>query len=190
MTNDQASLCMHIQLFPARPEPWTIMFASTHCRNPLHDENETHERMFLYALTLVDVGFNMKVSAAVFFSKCSFQRISDPEKRTSYAFLNIGSLRISLVDYVCSNPLHDERETHEHMFLYALPPHQPTSHQHWKKPPPTCAWCESIMFAAIHYMMRMKRTHFVSLVDYMSAQQSIAWWEWNARTHDLIHWHG
>ena len=58
------------------------------------------------------------------------------------------------------------------------------------KPPPTCAWCESIMFAAIHCMMRMKRTHFVSLVDYMSAQQCIAWWEWNARTHDLIHWHG
>ena len=37
------------------------------CLNPLHDENETHERMFLYALTLVDVGFNMKVSAAVLF---------------------------------------------------------------------------------------------------------------------------
>ena len=36
------------------------------CLNPLHDENETHERMFLYALTLVDVGFNMKISVTVF----------------------------------------------------------------------------------------------------------------------------
>ena len=56
------------------------------CLNPLHDENETHERMFLYALTLVDVVFNMKVSAAVVFSKCSFQ--GGQARLNSYAFLN------------------------------------------------------------------------------------------------------
>ena len=30
------------------------------------NDNETHERTFLYALTWVNVGFNMKVSVAVF----------------------------------------------------------------------------------------------------------------------------
>ena len=93
------------------------MFASIHCMNPLHDENETHERMFLYALTLVDVGFNMKVSAAVFFSKCSFQRISQTRRNALRTHFLIGSLRISLVGYVCINPLHDENETHERMLL-------------------------------------------------------------------------
>ena len=64
MTNDQAFLCMHTQLtlsirfFQRGPNHKPL--------NPLHDENETQERMFLYALTWVDVGFNMKVSAAVF----------------------------------------------------------------------------------------------------------------------------
>ena len=48
------------------PDFWTVSLADYVCSNPLHDENETQERMFLYALTWVDVGFNMKVSAAVF----------------------------------------------------------------------------------------------------------------------------
>ena len=59
------------------------MFASIHCMMRMKRMNACS-----YALTWVDVGFNMKVSAAVFFSKYSFQRISDPEKRTSRAFLN------------------------------------------------------------------------------------------------------
>ena len=49
----------------------TVSLADYVCSNPLHDENEKHERMFLYALTWVDVGFNMKISVAVFLNAMS-----------------------------------------------------------------------------------------------------------------------
>ena len=60
------------------------------CINPLHDEDETHERMFLAWATSTRPRHTTKEQA----------------RRT-----------VSLVDYVCSNPLHEESETHERMFL-------------------------------------------------------------------------
>ena len=59
-----------------------------------------------YALTWVDVGFNMKISVAVFLTGAI---IALDETRTHPRVTRF----VSLVDDVCSNPLHDERETHE-----------------------------------------------------------------------------
>ena len=70
------------------------MFASIHCMNPLHDENETHERMFL-----------------------AWATSTRPRHTTNEEALRC---TVSLVNYVCSNPLHEENETHERMFFYAL----------------------------------------------------------------------
>ena len=84
--------------------------------------NETHERMFLRT----DMG------------KCRVQHESlcgcFSHRCHHSAWWNTRTHPwvkrfVSLVDDVCSNPLHDERETHEHMFLYALPPQQPTNQQ-------------------------------------------------------------
>ena len=129
-----------------------------------------------YALTWVDVGFNMKVSAAVFFSKYSFQRISQTRRNALRTHFLIGSLRISLVGYVCINPLHDENETHERMllrtdmgrcrvqhenlrdcFLNDMSPRDSlftvlTSHGCWT-------------FPVTHYKMIIMFSDFVSLVD-------------------------
>ena len=68
------------------------------CSNPLHDENETHERMFLRT----DMG------------RCRVQHESLCGCTMVLAhFLcdaSDESRFISRVDYVCSNPLHDENE--------------------------------------------------------------------------------
>ena len=61
------------------------------CINPLHDEDETHERMFLAWATSTRPRHTTKEEAL----QCT----------------------VSLVDYVCSNPLHEESETHERMCL-------------------------------------------------------------------------
>ena len=61
------------------------------CINPLHDEDETHERMFL-----------------------AWATSTRPRHATKEGALQC---TVSLVDYVCSNPLHEESETHERMFL-------------------------------------------------------------------------
>ena len=164
------------------------MFASIHCMMRMKRMNACS-----YALTWVDVGFNMKVSAAVFFSKYSFQRISDPENAFRAPFW-IGSLRISLVDYVCSNPLnarvlipvdgHYARIWSCDLVLWVL------SHE-------SCALVWVCLLICSWYVSvvqcRLRHCECSSCNMKWSdtcATKICSMSEWNARTHVLTHWHG
>ena len=67
--------------------------------------------MWPYNETWVDVWFNMKVSVWLFLSKLG------PTRSEASFIASYESRFVGLVNYVFSNPLRDENETHERMFL-------------------------------------------------------------------------
>ena len=83
--------------------PCTVSLADYVCNNPFHDESETHalrksSRLYVCFHRSNDDGFLWLIDVSPSWpirSPCT----------------------VSLVDYVCSNPLHEESETHERMFL-------------------------------------------------------------------------